>query len=112
MNTPGTSGSKASIRDYDKARMHRIALAFYGALLTELKDEQGTVYLPSGEIMDAMATLGGMLLSSHPDAKVPSRLREMCTDHAKRLAHDTRLFIERGGAGIFDVILTEQDTFQ
>jgi len=105
--------SQKSIRDYDKARMHRIALAMYGGLLTELRDDEGRVYLPSGEIMDAMAMLGGMILSSHPDAAVPSRLREMCGEHAKRVAHDCKLFKTEGSANkLFDVILTDRDTFQ
>lgn len=99
---------KPSIRDYDRDRMQRIALAMWGSLLVELKDEQGVVFLSSVEVLDAMAMLGGVVLSSWPDAKVPSRLRERCQEQAKNLAERTRQCMDNPEtANLFDAVLTE-----
>ncbi|WP_310542047.1 hypothetical protein [Phenylobacterium sp.] len=65
-----------------------------------------------GEVLDAMALVAGMMMATHPDAKTPSRLREMCSEHAKNLAERTRQGIANPEAArIFDAVLTDGDRF-
>lgn len=98
-----------SIRDYDTARMHRIAVALWSALLTELRDETGAVYMPMGEIQDASALLLGVMLSTAPQAKVPSQLRQHCAEFAKDVEQRTRQAAANPGtASIFDVVMGEE----
>lgn len=89
------------VRDYDPARKDHITLAVYEGIILALKDEGGAVILPSGEVMDAMALLGGLLLAAHPDAKVPSRRRQLCTDWAKK-----QVAASIGHASPFDAVLS------
>jgi hypothetical protein len=102
------AAGKPSIRDYDRKRMRRIALAMWQGVLLELRDEEGRVFMPSGEVLDAMAMLGGIMLASWPDAQVPSRLRARCEEHARDLAQRTREAMANPGAReLFDVVLTD-----
>ena len=70
-------------RLYDKQRRDRIGQAMLGALLMELKDQDGVVVLPVREIMDAMALLCGVMLAADPAAKTPSHIRTIADEHAK-----------------------------
>lgn len=97
-----------SIRDYDDKRVQRLALAMWKSMLVELRDDQGTVFIPSAEVFDAMALLGGMMLSAGPAARSPTKLREITTDFGKSVAKRARQAQEQGGQRIFDIVLDEE----
>lgn len=101
-----------SIRDYDRERMRRLADAFFKAMIEECRDAQGTVFIPSAEVLDAMALLGGVILSTGPASNSATRLREITTDFGKRVAKSAREAKSAGAAQIFDVVLDERSTFQ
>lgn len=108
----GAQASNASVREYDKARMLRIGTALYGALLTELKDENGMVYIPFGEVEDACALMLGVFLSTTPEAAVPSQLRKRCESFAKKLVQRTQQAAnEQAGDRLFDVVLPHPEAF-
>lgn len=98
-----------SIRDYNKARVQRIGLSFYQAILTECTDDQGVCFIPVEEVFDAMAMLGGVLLSTGPAARSATKLRELTTEFGRNVAGRAREAKEAGSAKLFDVVLDEKD---
>jgi hypothetical protein len=102
------SAPAKNIRAYDRERMQRIALAMWGAVLVELKDDQGVCFIPMGELMDAAAMMLAVPLSTSPQSKVPSQLRELCADFAKNLARRTAdAKADPGTAKLFDVVMSD-----
>lgn len=112
-NTTPNTPPRTNVRDYDRDRMQRIGGAMFGSLLEELRSPEGVVVMPTREIMDAMALLLGVMLSSSPQAKVPSQLRELCQGFAKDIIKRTHEAQANGAAGrLFDHVLTDEDRFQ
>lgn len=105
-------GPGKSIRDYDSERVNTIALAMWEALLTRLRDDEGRVYLPMREVMDASAMLLGLMLSTAPEARVPSQLRRLCDDHAKRIIKRTHDAAASDAGRVFDVVMVEDQVMQ
>lgn len=106
------TAAQNTIRDYDKARMQRIAIGLQEAMIRTLMDDEGVVYIPVGEVMDATAMFLGMLLCTHPAAAVPSQLRELLDGHAKNIAIRTKQCGDAGGARVFNVVLTDDQVSQ
>jgi hypothetical protein len=100
-----------SIRDYDQERMQRIGLALYKAVLEECTDNDGVCFVPAAEVFDAMALLGGALLSTGPAARSATKLRELTTEFGKNVAVRARQCQANGAGRMFDVVLDEQDAF-
>lgn len=98
-----------SARDYDAARSHRIGLAMWAAILKECTDDKGVCFIPSAEVFDAMALLGGVMLSTGPAARSPTKLRELSAEFGKKVATRARQAKEEGSARLFDVVLDEED---
>lgn len=101
-----------NIRDYDPDRMMSIALAIYQAILSKCTDEQKVCYLPVQEVFDAMALLGGVMLSTGPAARSATKLRELTTEFGKNVAVRARQAQAEGSAKLFDVVFEEGQTFQ
>ena len=99
-----------SIRDYDKARVQRLGLALYATMLKECTDKDGVCFVPVGEVLDAMAMLGGALLTAGPAARSSTKLREITTEFGKSVATQARLMKDAGAAEMFDVVLGEEAT--
>jgi hypothetical protein len=100
------------VRAYSKERMMQIATAFWRTLLVELRGDDDVVIMPTAEILEAMALLAGMILSSSPQARVPSQLRDLCERHAKDMITRTRQAIAKGADRTFAGTISDLDVMQ